>query len=353
MKSRVTSGKTLFPWKTKNGPELKKGLIKVIYLHGMHLSKGNDRLPKIKKLEEKWKFIAEEFWKQPCCELLKHSEEYKDLQAPSHLSVRSEFGHILTEVSNAMHWGKDSLANLSQKEGDLPEYESIVLNILMEQEQEKAEDELKQLQEKGKEQNEVSILLNAFSKSSAAQLKVTSKAIRKRERENQSSSDDAASSAGTSSSGSSKHFNNYGVRAMSYFDKIMGEMQKDELEIASSKPIVVEVDLNENRNMEKLMLRYFLDVEWWQCFSVPGRVIEEDYDYCQAHLIGIGVIVNIFCTKPNDAQFFKNEMRQMQLTYLGSHKLFLKLRDAYEEIEASLKSTEAYCTGVLSTPRNK
>ena len=44
-KGRIPVGKPLFPWKSKHGPDLKKGLIKVIYLHGMHLEKGADRLP--------------------------------------------------------------------------------------------------------------------------------------------------------------------------------------------------------------------------------------------------------------------------------------------------------------------
>ena len=49
-KGRIPVGKSLFPWKSKHGPDLKKGLIKVIYLHGMHLGKGADRLPKMKNL---------------------------------------------------------------------------------------------------------------------------------------------------------------------------------------------------------------------------------------------------------------------------------------------------------------
>jgi len=57
-KKRGTLGKTLFPWKTKLGPELKKTLVKVIYLHGMHLPKGSDKLTKFKSNNVKWKFIA-------------------------------------------------------------------------------------------------------------------------------------------------------------------------------------------------------------------------------------------------------------------------------------------------------
>ena len=153
-KGRIAAGKTLFPWKSKHGPELKKGLIKVIYLHGMHLAKGSDRLPKIKKLDDKWKFVAEEFWNQNCCQLLRLNPDYKDLQPPSSLAVRSEFGQILTEVAQAMHWDKLSMANLSQYEGDLPEYESLVKDILLEQEKEKADAAFKQHEEKEMEQNE-------------------------------------------------------------------------------------------------------------------------------------------------------------------------------------------------------
>ena len=350
MKSRGSYGKTLFPWKSKNGRELKKGLIQVIYLHGMHLCKGS-RLPNIKTLEEKWKFIAEEFWKQPCCESLRLIEKFKDLQPPSHLSVRSEFGHILTEVSTAMHWGTDSLANLSNKDGDLPEYESLVLNILLEQEREKTGEDIKQHQENGKEKNEVSISSDAFSKSSVAELKILPNSSRKRRRENQSS-DDSISSIGTSSCGSSKHCNNYKGKAITYFDKIIEVIEKQESKLVSTKP-VIEIDLNENRKIEKLLLLYFKDIEWWQCLSIPNRMNEENNDLFQAKVIGIEVIVNVYCTKPNDLQFFKNEMKEMQLSYLASHKLFLKVRNAYEDIRASFKSSEKTFDNALITSSDK
>jgi len=82
-----------------------------------------------------------------------------------------------------MHWEDDSKSNLSQMEGNLPEYEGIIRHILIEQEQQKAMEELQRNNDKEKEQNEVTVLLSGLSKSSDAELKVTSKAIRKRERD--------------------------------------------------------------------------------------------------------------------------------------------------------------------------
>jgi len=98
----------------------------------MHLPKGSDRLPNIKKVDDKWKFTADEFWIQPCRQTLKLSPEFKDVRLPTNLSVQSEVGTILNEVSRAMRWGKkESRDNLSQNE-------ETVKNILIEQDNEAA-----------------------------------------------------------------------------------------------------------------------------------------------------------------------------------------------------------------------
>jgi len=351
-KNRGASGKSLFPWKSKHGPELKKTLLKIIYLHGMHLSKGSDRLPKIKKLDDKWKFIADEFWKQPCCQLLRMTGEYKDVQPPSNLSVRSELGHILTEVSTAMNWNSDSMVNLSQREGDLPEYETLVMNILMEQEKEKAAEELKQMQEKEKEKNEVSILLSGLSKSSEAELKVTSKAIRKRDRERSNPSPDfTISTNDTSSSNNSKIMNSFGGKAMQYLDRMMAENDEDEVTFVSKKSSRHLDGDGYDRNIEQLMLDKYQNINWLNCMSVKTVKDDEHYDQIQAQDIGIEVIINVFCRNVFDIDYFKSEMQKMQLGYMSAHKLYLHLRKTYDTLIPNQNYVVQCSNGMPITPK--
>jgi len=323
-KKRGTLGKMLFPWKTKYGPELKKSLLKVIYLHGMHLPKGCDKLAtKFKKNDDKWKYIAEEFWKQPCCQSLKVNREFKDLQPPSGLSVKCELDHILTEVKTAMHWEDDSMANLSQMEGDLPEYESIVRHVLIEQEQQKAIEQLKRSQDQEKEKNEVTVLLSGLSKSADAELKVTSKAIRKRERDN-SSSEEPSSSCSSSNLSS-------GYKAMSYFDKMIREIQDDDVKLVSSSK-VDNLNACDYKKMQKLMFEYLKNDRWWDCVVLSSNENEE-YDPIRAKEIGLKTILLIFCRKPEDIEYFTTEMKLLSLSYLGAYKIYQYLSETLDNMQ--------------------
>jgi len=322
-KKRGTLGKMLFPWKTKYGPELKKGLLKVIYLHGMHLSKGCDKLTRFKKNDEKWRYIADEFWKQPCCQSLKVNREYRDLQPPSGLSVKCELDHILSEVKNAMHWEDDSMANLSQMEGDLPEYESIVRHILIEQEQQRALEQLKRSQDQEKEKNEVTVLRSGLSKSADAELKVTSKAIRKRERDNSSSEE--PSSSGTSSSFSS------GYKAMSYFDKMTREIHDEEVKLVSTSKFD-KLNNYDYKNMQKSMFEYLNSDRWWDCVVINNNENTE-YDPIRVREIGLKTILLIFCRKPEDIEYFTTEMKLLSLSYLGAYKLYQFLSETLDNMQ--------------------
>jgi len=322
-KKRGVLGKILFPWKTRYGPELKKGLIKVVYLYGMHLRKGCDRLTTIKNKNDKWNYIAAEFWKQNCCQLLRVNSEFKDLQPPTGLAVSCEFEHILTEVQTAMHWTPDSMANLSHKEGDLTEYESLIKDILLEQQNQKALDELKQSQDKEKEKNEVTVLLNGLSNESDAALKVTSKAIRKRERDN-TSSDEPVSSISSSGYGGSK--------ACSYFDMMMNEIKEEAVPKKDILKSNDEISVLDCKRYQKLMIDCLQNVEWWECL-VGADTLEEERDSVRAQHVGLRVIVAAFCRKPNDFASFTNEMKLLQLTYLGANKLFLFLSDTFDNMQ--------------------
>jgi len=349
-KGRVSAGKPLFPWKSRYGPDLKLGLVKVIYLYGMHLSKGSDRLPKIKKLDDKWKFIADEFWKQPCCQLLRLSGDFKDVQPPSNLSVRSELGQILTEVAYAMHWDSGSMANLSQKEGDLPEYESLVRNILMEQEKERVAEENKNIQGKEKESNEVSILLNGLSKDSEAELKVTSKSIRKRDRErNNSSPDFTISTLDTTSSSNSQMMGSFTGKAMKYLDRLLSENDDEEVSFISKKTVTVDGD-NYDRDVELQMLDRYKDMIWWNCLRRPGINDDENYDIMQAQFIGIDVLINIFSRKIFDLEYFKNELTKNELGNLTAHKLYLQFRRSYDDLTIDRNGRKILTNGEVTTP---
>jgi len=351
-KGRTATGKSLFPWKSRHGPELKRALIKLVYLHGMHLPKGSDRLPNIKKVDDKWKFIAEEFWMQPCCQSLKLSPEFKDVRLPTNLSVRSEVGTILTEVSRAMRWDKkESRANLSQYEGDLPEYEETVKNILIEQDNEAAAGLLKDAEGKQMEQNEVSILLSGLSKNSEAELKVTSKAIRKRERNSDPSPDESSISS------NSRITNSFGGKAMHYLDRMFAEKEFDdeeEVKYITKKTVRIEED-GYDTNMEKLLVDMYENNNWCSCLSMKSVIDEENYEIIRAQDIGIEVIINLFIRNVYDLNYFKDEMMNLQLGKLSAHKLYLHLKKSYNQIIASgykfVKNNAMATNSIAMTPK--
>lgn len=318
---RSGSGKPLFPWKTRYGPDLKRGLIKLIYFYGIYKKKGSDKLPHIRKKTDKWNFIAAEFWKQNCCEVLRMSGEFNDIKAPTGLSVEYEFYHILTEVQTAMHWDNDTLANLSQMEGDsLPEYESLVKEILLDQLKQKSLDDLKQSQDNEKEKNEVTVLINGLSEESSIALKTSSKSIRKRDREN-TSSDEPVSSL--SSSG-------YGNKHMHYFGMMMNKIKEQEIKkesVASTTTASNVLSFEESYELQRNMYDCLHNIEWWECLI--GGNEDENCDIARAQRIGVRIIIAAFCRKPNDFNSFTDEMVKLQLSYLAANKLFYYLCDTY------------------------
>jgi len=200
----------------------------------------------------------------------------------------------------------------------------------LEQQQQKALDELKQSQDKEKEKIEVTILLNGLSSESDATLKVTSKAIRKRDREN-TSSDEPVSSISLSGYG--------GGKACSYFDMMMNEIKE---EVVAKKDILksnVEISFLDSKRYQKLMIDFLHNVEWWECL-IGADTAEEERDSDRAKHIGLRIIVAAFRRKPNDFASFTNEMKLLQLTYLGANKLFLYLSDTFDNLQVANNDAE-------------
>ena len=115
-------------------------------------------------------------------------------------------------------------------------------------------------------QNDVSILLKGLSKQSEANLKVTSKAIRKRDRE--VSPDVSVSTNGASSSVNSNDNNGFGNKAMKYLDRMLSqnelEEEKDEevTFISESNPFKEEVYDVESEDHKLAKYFFFEKIEF-------------------------------------------------------------------------------------------
>jgi len=136
-------------------------------------------------------------------------------------------------------------------------------------------------------------------------------------------------------------------------DRMMGEIDKEESQPITKKSIG-EFEIIEARSLEKQMFDFFQSVDLWQCLYTDMDP-SQDYDVVQAKRIGKEVIISIFCSKTYDPLFFKNEMKLMELSYLAAHKLFLKLRSAYESIQATKDNRSNACIydDVAVTPMRK
>ena len=159
---KILGRKVQIPWRDPvKGPLLKKTILNLSLIHGIHLKDANSKLKK----DERWQIFATEVFKQP---------EFHEMEG-SFRSIREQFEGIIKERAKFHGWTDANggvTGNLSNHSGDLDAIDKAVKQILIDQEHEKNEKELSKNLSKDLEEKEVTILTKSLSKKSREKRKI-------------------------------------------------------------------------------------------------------------------------------------------------------------------------------------
>ena len=129
---------------------------------------------------------------------------------------------------------------------------------------------------------------------------------------------------------------------MKYLDRLLAQNdlieEKEDEVICISDSNTIKQDVYDVE-LEEEMLRRYECIDWLKCLSIDSLEDNKNVDYISAKDIGIELIVNIFCRKIFELEYFIDKMLLMNMRYMGAHKLYLHLKKTYNKIVADKKST--------------
>ena len=115
---------------------LETALIRVALVKKIHLHQEVDAEGKKESIDDRWKLVAEDVFRQP---------EFAGYEG-SHRTIREKYNQIIKEVKARMGWGAENggkTGNLSDYAGELSELEANVRQILIDKEEETSKKDLK------------------------------------------------------------------------------------------------------------------------------------------------------------------------------------------------------------------